>query len=128
MNNINIQLVVYRVFPKREDLLFVQIGRMLQLILKDYLQMSGGLVSYDALVIAFACVNFTTDRNFTSGCQVSYLYGHSTAKPLPLLTYASGLFIVTGPMAQEPRLWHMVCFQLKECVQVQAGLSDLPLE
>lgn len=92
MNNINIQLVVYRVFPKREDLLFVQIGCMLQLILKDYLQMSGRLVSYDALVIAFARVNFTTDRNFTLSCQVSYLYGHSTAKPLPLLTYASGLY------------------------------------
>lgn len=128
VNNINIQLVVYRVFPKHEDILFVHIGCVLQLILKDYLQMSGRLVSYDALVIAFTHVNFTVGRNFTSSCHVSYLYWYSTAKSLQLLIYGAYLFIITGPMTQDPKICHMVYFKLKELVQVQAGFSDLPLK
>lgn len=103
INNINIQLVVYRVFPKREDILFVHIGRVLQLILKDYLQMSDRPVSYDVLVIAFTHVSFTIDCNFTSSCHVSYLYWYSTAKSLQLLIYVACLFIITEPMTRTPK-------------------------
>lgn len=90
--------------------------------------MSGRLVSYDALVIAFTHVNFTVGRNFTSSCHVSYLYWYSTAKSLQLLIYGACLFIITGPMTQDPKICHMVYFKLKELVQVQAGFSDLPLK